>query len=215
MTLAIRSINPTMDHSYLPVHSAASYDGHSSSQEDRRPKFLSAIGNLVSKSMKKPLRPRRRSDAESFASSRASSGQSRPSSQVETEQSSVPRATWKRRGQTPDMDDYLSMSQLEDVWSYQDSYTGAVETPLTAKSYSFQEISEAPTFVKHKHYHSVNTSLEDLSNYETSPSVSIPDDSAIVDGVVHPALRSTPYLQTLSGSRSTPQLPRVHVSSIG
>ena len=57
---------------------------------------------------------------------------------------------WKQRGQTPGMDDYLTLAELESVWINQDSYVGGVEAPERAANYEYIEPVEAPTSVKHQ-----------------------------------------------------------------
>jgi len=54
-----------------------------------------------------------------------------------------------RRGQTPGMDDYLTLSELENVWVTQDTYVGCVQAPIRPAKHTFEEVAEVPTVVKH------------------------------------------------------------------
>lgn len=111
------------------------------------------------------------------------------------------------------MDDYLSMSQLESVWQYQDAFTGAIETPLATKDYTFQEIPEAPTIVKHKHSHLALD--DDFIRDRLGSNSPRPDEAMVVDGIIHPALRPAPYLQGPHESRSLPLLPKLKIPGAG
>ena len=59
-------------------------------------------------------------------------------------------SSWKQRGQTPGMDDYLTLAELENIWITQDSYVGSVQAPQGSKKYTYVEPVEAPTIVKHQ-----------------------------------------------------------------
>jgi len=54
-----------------------------------------------------------------------------------------------QRGQTPGMDDYLTLSELENVWVTQDTYVGCVQAPIRPAKHTFEEVAEVPTVVKH------------------------------------------------------------------
>ena len=152
---------------------------------------------------------------------------------------------WKQRGQTPGMDDYLTLAELESVWINQDSYVGGIEAPERAASYQYVEPVEAPTSVKHQilpestrptlpqlqiprsyapsprqieegddavrrviddlarrphsdpvsEVSSPGPDILDTSSEQASPSVT-QIRNAVVSGIVHPALRPTPYFDS-------------------
>lgn len=54
------------------------------------------------------------------------------------------------RGQTPGMDDYLTMTELESVWDTHDSYLGCYDAPQRVSGYDYKEPVEAPTIIKHQ-----------------------------------------------------------------
>ena len=102
---------------------------------------------------------------------------------------------WKRRGQTPGMDDYLTFAQLEECLDRQSSYIGCIEIPQQVTQYSFEETAEAPLIAKHstdsrptQPYQEETESRLRLSHlaHETNP--------AVIDGVIHPALRPIPSI---------------------
>ena len=219
----------TMDPSFQELYESGVFGGETSTQATKRPNFLAAIGTMVTRSVKRPLSPRSRSVGDDRASSRPSTSHSRspsrsqfsllapPSPQPPPQVSQGPLLappTWKTRGQTPDMDDYLSLSQLESVWHYQDSHVGLVDVPLTSKSYTFQEIAEAPTIVKRKHHNHNPVEYEsDTASSEDSVSVDNfhTDDHLVVDGMMHPALRPVAHLDNRGRQRTVPVLPRLQI----
>ena len=167
---------------------------HAPDQQDSRPNFLSAIKNLH-QSLRRPLRSKSRNRYETSQSSKSSSdvssGSSRTNSQhVPCDYYEAPR----RQGIAPDMDDYLSLDQLEGLWQYQDSYVGPVATPLTSSRFNYQEAVEAPTFVQHKRPD--NASIP-RGNSVSNLGVTGSDEALVVDGYLHPAMRSTPNLHDI------------------
>ena len=118
---------------------------------------------------------------------------------------------WKRRGQTPGMDDYLTFAQLEECLDRQSSYTGCMEIPQQVTQYSYIETAEAPLIAKHstatrptqasKSEHRVR--LSQLAT-QTSP--------AVIDGVTHPALRESP-LQPIPSIVVDKELPPIDAQS--
>ena len=56
----------------------------------------------------------------------------------------------QRRGHTPNLDDYLTLSQLENVWQTQDVYLGCYDAPQRTTNYSYTDPVEAPTVTKHQ-----------------------------------------------------------------
>lgn len=130
----------------------------------------------------------------------------RPNSQ----ESSMKQILWKRRGQTPGMDDYLTLAQLENAWHKQDSFVGCVIAPQKITQYSYQEAVEAPLIASH-----VTPQPPRRAPDLNSPLPSIPQDhdAGFVDGAVHPALRPTPYLATNSSSRAQLSMSLVPIAT--
>ena len=198
-----------MDASFESLCSPQAFGMHQSEQSESRPNFLSAIKSLH-QSLRKPLRLKPRSNYGGSAQSSQSSvdlsrGPSRSNSDtIPTDYYEAPR----RQGFAPDMDDYLSLDQLEGLWQYQDSYVGPVATPLTSSTFSFQEAVEAPTFVQHKRPDNV---IVPPSNNAQNLGITGSDEALVVDGHLHPAMRSTPNLSHSSvvsePERSTLLLP--------
>lgn len=167
-----------------------------SAQHNTRPYFFSATRiRSLQHSLRRPLRvrvkPQARSNYETSESSQSSNNHSRGSS-CPSHYDDVPRS----HSAAPDMGDYLSLDQLEGLWQYQDSYVGPVVEPLTFNSpCNFQEVVEAveaPTFVQHKCLDNVSVPL---GNKMLNLGVTRSDEALIVDGYLHPAIRSTPNLQ--------------------
>ena len=77
---------------------------------------------------------------------------------------------WKQRGQTPGMDDYLTLAELESIWVNQDSYVGGVEAPQRITGYHYVEAVEAPTSTKHQ--------IQPEATRPTLPQLRIPKSSA-------------------------------------
>lgn len=211
----------TMQPSFESLYDTGVFGGTTSAQQAKRPNFLSAIGTMMTRSVK-PLSPRSQSVGGERSPSRSSISHSRSLSRSNLSLPAAPPPpprpvtppTWKRRGQIPDMEDYLSLSQLESVWQYQDSHVGPIDAPLTAKSYSFQEIAEAPTIVKRKH-HQIEDESDVSSEDASSEDNSHPDDAVVVDGVMHPALRPVPYLDNRGRHRNMPPLPKLQIPNAG
>ena len=61
-----------------------------------------------------------------------------------------PKRFRQRRGQTPGMDDYLTLTELENVWRTQDTYLGCHDAPQRASGYDFIDPVEVPTVSKHQ-----------------------------------------------------------------
>jgi len=107
---------------------------------------------------------------------------------------------WKRRGHTPGMDDYLTLEQLENVWYKQDFYVGCVSVPQKVTEYTFTEAVEAPLIATHSpsaRQQQTPRMLPDLNN--PLPNIPPTDDTTLIDGALHPALRPLPYLESLPG----------------
>ena len=114
---------------------------------------------------------------------------------------------WKRRGQTPGMEDYLTLEQLENVWYKQDFYVGCMSLPQVVTQYTFTEAVEVPLIAEHNpdtRQHREPRPPPDLD----SPLPPIPGQNAstCIDGAIHPALRPNPYLND-SPALTPPVLP--------
>lgn len=99
---------------------------------------------------------------------------------------------WKRRGQTPGMDDYLTLAQLEECLDRQNFYIGCFEIPQQVTQYSFDETAEAPLITKH----SIDTRPTRKYQEITEPRLRLSplanqSNSAVIDGVTHPAFRES------------------------
>lgn len=104
-------------------------------------------------------------------------------------------------GQTPAMDDYLTLTQLEDIWHQQDCYRGIVKTPQLVNEKPF----EFSTGTKHddstwpvQSFWSKPRDEQQLSHLAHQTS------HATIDGVVHPALRAMPHFS----QETKPEKPR-------
>lgn len=100
--------------------------------------------------------------------------------------------SWKHRGQTPGMDDYLTLAQLEEYLDRQSFYLGCIEIPQQVTNYSFNETAEAPLIATH----SMDT--RPTQTYQEQSELKIPlshlanqTNPAMIDGVIHPALRES------------------------
>ena len=100
--------------------------------------------------------------------------------------------SWKSRGQTPGMDDYLTLAQLEECLDRQSFYIGCMEMPQQLTQYAFNEIAEQPLKARnstdirpvqtHQRSSETRIQLSHLAN-QTNP--------AVIDGVTHPAFRES------------------------
>ena len=91
------------------------------------------------------------------------------------------------------MDDYLTLEQLEGIWTKQDSYVGCVSAPQKITQYTYDEAVEAPLIADHStgpRQQQVSSVVLDLDR-ELPPLPALPDqnDATVVDGTLHPALR--------------------------
>ena len=167
----------TTDSSFASLYSSPS---HFPSKGRRRPRFLKTLKSFA------------------HGSNEILTGWKCPKNghpEISSQDSGRPHAwpsLWKRRGQTPGMDDYLTLEQLENVWYNQDFYVGCVSVPQMVTKYTFTEAVEAPLIADHD---SSARQPRPRPN-PNSPSSSPPHhDPTVIDGSVHPALRPTPYLE--------------------
>ena len=128
--------------------------------------------------------------------------------------SSPNEVLWKRRGQTPEMDEYLTLTELENVWHTQDAYALCVCAPQSVAQYTFQEAVEVPLIAKHdiRRSPSLNAVQLEPSRSHLLFQLNVQDDSTVINGAVHPALRPSPYLsdEQLPTYKSSP--PRLAIS---
>ena len=138
------------------------------------------------------------SSLENSHSRKTSCATSHTRSTSSTSYNSAP--SWKRRGQTPGMGDYLTLSQLENLWMAQECYLGCIYVPQEIDEYNYQEAVEAPVMVKHDIINRPDEPSPPLPPpKDHGPQILIHDESTnIIDGAVHPALRSRPYLSSPS-----------------
>ena len=119
---------------------------------------------------------------------------------------------WKQRGQTPGMDDYLTLAELETVWVTQDSYVGSVQAPQRSTKYTYVEPVEAPTIAKHQIQSEVARQPVPQLRITTDHAFpSRPKDQNVEDSVVardrHPAQRpSTAAISQPSKSTSSEEV---------
>ena len=99
---------------------------------------------------------------------------------------------WKGRGQTPGMDDYLTLAELEECLDRQSIYIGCIEIPQQVTNYPFNESAEAPLIANH------STDTRPTQTHQEGPEPRIrlshlanQINSAVIDGVIHPAFRES------------------------
>lgn len=151
-------------------------------KRSRSPRLLSTVRELhISLSAKRSRRAQKKHS-------------SRNSSCPDPQDGSLKQMLWKRRGQTPGMDDYLTLAQLENAWHKQDSYVGCVIAPQKITQYTFHEAVEAPLIADHTS--SIHT--RPYQGPRPAPDLNSPlprlpqeEDTTCIDGAVHPALRQT------------------------
>lgn len=184
-----------MDSSFETLYSPPSQEP---SKRSRSPRLLSTVRDLhISLSTKRSRSAQRKHS-------------SRDASCPDPQDGSLKQMLWKRRGQTPAMDDYLTLAQLENAWHKQDSYVGCVIAPQKITQYTFQEAVEAPLIADHTS--SLRTQPHQglrLAPDLNSPLPSLPreEDTTCINGAVHPALRPTPYLTSDSPTMTEYNVP--------
>lgn len=110
-------------------------------RRSRSPNFLASVKGLVHRS-RSPLRPRT-SNGEIYITPPIQESYTAPHRPVIPLASNEPHSLRssgqkrrKRREQIPSMTDYLTLSQLENVWQRQDTYKGCVDAPQRAPQQS-------------------------------------------------------------------------------
>ena len=199
-----------------PVNKRGSSQCSSSPRRSRSPRILSTVKGLVQRpttkfvSQKRPGSARSKSDAfhgddgaNAGKSSRCAAQKDRSSTEI----------SWKRRGQTPEMDEYLTLTELESVWNKQDSYGLCVYAPQNVTQYTFQEAVELPLIAKHEFRpRSMETTRPEPVQRDRIPQMNAQEDSTIIDGAVHPALRPNSYLPDVELPTYKPLPPRLVIS---
>ena len=188
----------------------------SAPRRSRSPRILSTVKDLVQRpttkfvSQKAPGSARSKS-ADFRYDDGANAGKS--SRRAAQKDQSPPEVSWKRRGHTPEMDEYLTLTELESVWNKQDSCDLCVYAPQNVTQYTFQEAVELPLIAKHelRPRSMESTRSEPVQRYHI-PQITVQDDSTIVNGTVHPALRPNSYLSDDEISTHKPLPPRLVIS---
>lgn len=117
---------------------------------------------------------------------------------------------WKRRGQTPAMDDYLTFAQLEECLDRQSFYIGCIEIPQQVTQYSFNETVEAPVIAKHSLDNALSQTHPEQAEHRIwlSP-LANQTNPAVIDGVTHPAFResaSQPIIPSIIVDKDLPPI---------
>ena len=99
---------------------------------------------------------------------------------------------WKRRDQTPGMDDYLTFAQLEECLDRQSSFIGCIEIPQQVTRYSFNGTGEALRIAKHSPDAQPTQPYQEEPEYRIQPShLANQTNPAVIDGLIHPAFRES------------------------
>lgn len=187
-----------------------------SPRHNRSPKFLK---NLVHRHRVKSLSPTRPENIGSAVDAFHKPGPNGQACTVCTKCSPRPHSwdvstSWKRRGQTPGMDDYLTLAQLEECLDRQSFYIGCIETPQQMTQYSFNETAEAALIAEQ----STNDRPSPTHQEESEPRIGLSllanqTASAVIDGVIHPAFRESalPPIPSIIVDKELPQKPH-HIS---
>ena len=216
LPLALSISNLKVVDMYSPVNKRGSSQCSSSSRRSRSPRILSTVKGLVQRpttkfgSHKRPGSARSKSDA-FHGDDGANAGKS--SCCAAQKDRSPTETSWKRRGQTPEMDEYLTLTELESVWNKQDSCGLCVYAPQNVTQYTFQEAMELPLIAKHElRPRSMESTRSEPAQRDRIPQINVQDDSTIIDGAVHPALRSSFYLSDVELPKYKPLPPRLVIS---
>ena len=96
---------------------------------------------------------------------------------------------WKRQGQTPGMDDYLTLAQLEECLDRQAFYIGCIEIPQQITNHTYSRSVEAPSIKDH----STHFRPAQPCQLQPEPRTHLAHQSnpTVIDGVTHPALRES------------------------
>ena len=175
-------MDTNLDYSYASLYSPTSH----ALPKRSRSRFVTTLKHVVYRSTNKPP-----------TLSRSSTAPNKVSSKNLTRSWDSWHITWKRRGQTPGMDDYLTLEQLENVWYKQDFYVGCISVPQKVTQYTFTEAVEAPLIAEHNVSARRQQESQPLPNLENFLPNNPSSHDTIIDGAIHPALRPVPYLKDL------------------
>lgn len=188
----------------------------SAPRPSRSPRILRTVKDLVQRpttkfvSQKTPRSARSKSAAFHYDDGANTGKSSRRAAQKDH---SPPEVSWKRRGHTPEMDEYLTLTELESVWNKEDSCALCVYAPQNVTQYTFQEAVELPLIAKHElRPRSMESTRSEPVQRDPIPQKTVQDDSAIVDGAVHPALRPNSHFSDDEIPTYKPLPPRLVIS---
>ena len=123
---------------------------------------------------------------------------------------------WKSQGQTPGMDDYLTLAQLEECLDRQAFYIGCIEIPQQITNHSFERNAEAPSIEDHSAHTrpAQPCQLQSESRIRLS-NLAHPPNATVIDGVTHPALRESALqpIPSIVVDQDSPLIERQHESS--
>ena len=214
--LAVSITNPKVLNMDSPVNKRGSPQCSSSPRPSRSPRILSTVMGLVQRpttkfvSQKRPGSARSKGDAFHGDDGANASKSSRRSPRKD---SSPTEISWKRRGQTPEMDEYLTLTELESVWNKQDSCGLCVYAPQNVTQYTFQEAVELPLIAKHElRSRSMESMRPEPAPRGRIPQTNVQEESTIINGAVHPALRPNPYISDEELPKYRPLPPRLVIS---
>ena len=199
-----------------PVNKRVFSQCSSASRRSRSPRILSTVKDLVQRptakfvSQKAPGSARSKNAAFNHDDGANTVKSSRRAAQKAY---SPPEMSWKRRGHTPEMDEYLTLTELESLWNKQDSCALCVYAPQNVTQYTFQEAVELPLIAKHElRPRSMESTRSEPVQRDHTPQITVQDDSSIVNGAVHPALRPSPHLSDDEIPTYKPLPPRLLIS---
>ena len=198
-----------MDSSF---NSQPSLRSSSSSRRLRSPRIFTTVKGLVQRPSTKSTSRKGAGSARSKDDAFHGHGDCK-SYRRNLQNTSKTEVLWKRRGQTPDMDEYLTLDELESVWYTQDSYQAFMYAPQTITQYTFQEAVEAPLIVKHDiSSRPMEAARPAPAQADPIPRITGQNDSSVVNGSLHPALRSAPYLSDDNPLKCHAPPPRLVIS---
>lgn len=98
---------------------------------------------------------------------------------------------WKRRDQTPGMDDYLTFAQLEECLDRQSSFIGYIEIPQQVTRYSFNGTAEALRIAKRSPDTQPTQTYQEPERRMQLSHLASQTNPAVIDGLTHPAFRES------------------------
>ena len=123
---------------------------------------------------------------------------------------------WKGQGQTPGMDDYLTLAQLEECLDRQAFYIGCIEIPQQITNQSFSRTAEAPPIEDRP----TDTRPAQPCQLQPEPRTRLShlahsSSPTVIDGVTHPALRESALqpIPSIIVDQDSPLIEPQHASS--